>query len=40
MCGPKKVGGLLDVCAAVLAGEDEVAVPDVLEHAGAAWSSS
>ena len=32
MCGPEKVGGLLDVCAAVLASEDELAVHDVLEH--------
>ena len=34
MCRPEKVGGLLDVCAAVLAGEDELAIHDVLEHAG------
>ena len=33
MCGPEKVGGLLDVCAAVLASEDELAVRDVVEHA-------
>ena len=34
MCTPKKVGSLLDVCATILAGEDELAIHDVLEHAG------
>ena len=34
MCGHEKIGGLLDVCAAVLAGEDELAIRDVVEHAG------
>ena len=34
MCRPEKVGGLLDVCATILAGEDELAIHDVLVHAG------
>ena len=34
MCGPGKVSGLLDVCTAILAGEDELTVRDVVEHAG------